>query len=270
MIDAIFEYRFLLQAIIASILSGIVCGIVGTYIVTNRIVFLSGGITHASFGGLGIAWYMNFNPIIGAAVFSVLTALGIEFISNKTKIRNDSVIGMWWSLGMAIGIFFIYITPGYTPNLMSYLFGSILTIETIDLYLLTALTAVTIIFFTIFYRPILFISFDTEYVKTQSLPTSIFKYILISLVALTIVFSIKTAGIVLVISLLTIPQAISNQLTHKFGKMMILSSIFAITGSLSGLTISWYSNVPSGATIIFSLITMFAVTKITTHIFKKT
>ncbi|HOG19476.1 MAG TPA: metal ABC transporter permease [Salinivirgaceae bacterium] len=269
MISAIFEYRFLLHAVIASVLSGIVCGIIGTYIVTNRIVFLSGGIAHASFGGLGLAWYLNFNPILGAAIFSVLTALGIEFFTDKTRVRNDSIIGIWWSMGMALGIFFIYLSPGYTPNLMNYLFGSILTIETFDLYLIGALALVTILFFTVFYRPILFISFDSEYVKTHKIPVAPFKYILMSLVALSIVFSMKIAGIVLIISLLTIPQAIANQITNNFKYIMFLSILFAILGSLLGLTISWYINVPSGATIIFSLIALFVLVNIVTKIIKK-
>jgi zinc transport system permease protein len=269
MIDALFEYRFLLHAVIASVLSGIVCGIIGTYIVTNRIVFLSGGITHASFGGLGLAWFLGVNPILGAAVFSVFTALGIEFISDKTQIRNDSVIGMWWSMGMAVGIFFIYLTPGYTPNLMNYLFGSILSIEVFDLYLIGFLALVTVAFFAVFYRPIQFISFDPEYVKTHGIPVALFKYILISLVALAIVFSMKIAGVVLIISLLTIPQAIANQITNNYKHIMVLSVIFAIAGSLSGLAISWHINVPSGATIIFSLVLFFGLTKLGTAIFRR-
>ncbi len=269
MIEALFEYRFLLHAVIASVLSGIVCGIVGTYIVTNRIVFLSGGITHASFGGLGIAWFLGMNPILGAAIFSVLTALGIEFISDKTQIRNDSVIGIWWSMGMALGIFFIYLTPGYTPNLMNYLFGSILTIEVLDLYLIGLLAFATVLFFSAFYRVIQFSSFDAEYVKTQGIPVTLFRYILISLVALTIVFSMKIAGVVLIISLLTIPQAIANLLTHNFKHIMGLSVLIAITGSLTGLALSWYINVPSGATIIFSLGMLFGITKLGTRIFAR-
>ncbi|MDD2563923.1 MAG: metal ABC transporter permease [Salinivirgaceae bacterium] len=269
MIEALFEYRFLMNAVIASVLAGIVCGIVGTYIVTNRIVFLSGGITHASFGGLGIAWFLGLNPILGAAVFSIMTALGIEFLTDKTQIRNDSVIGIWWSLGMAIGIIFIYLTPGYTPNLMSYLFGSILSIEQFDLILLGILAIFTILFFGLFYRPIQFISFDAEYLKTHRIPVTLFKYILISLVALTIVFSIKIAGIILIISLLTLPQAIANLMTNNYRLMMVYSVLFAIGASLIGIAASWYINIPSGAAIIFALVVVFGLAKIATLIFKR-
>ena len=152
---------------------------------------------------------------------------------------------------------------------MNYLFGSILTIETLDLYLIGALALVTITFFTIFYRPILFISFDSEYVKTHKIPVALFKYILMSLVALAIVFSMKIAGIVLIISLLTIPQAIANQITNNFKHIMFLSILFAILGSLLGLAISWYINVPSGATIIFSLIILFVLVNIVTKLIRK-
>ena len=268
MIEALFEYRFLMHAVIASVLSGIVCGIVGTYIVTNRIVFLSGGITHASFGGLGIAWFLGLNPILGAAIFSILTAFGIEYLTDRTQIRNDSVIGIWWSMGMAIGVIFIYLTPGYTPNLMSYLFGSILSIETFDLYLIGILAIITTLFFGIFYRPIQFISFDSEYLKTHRIPVTLFKYILISLVALTIVFSIKIAGIILIISLLTLPQAIANLLTNNYRFMMVYSVLFAIGSSLIGIAASWYVNIPSGAAIIVALVVIFGVVKSTIFILK--
>ena len=221
MISAIFEYRFLLHAVIASILSGVVCGIIGTYIVTNRIVFLSGGIAHASFGGLGLAWYLNFNPILGAAMFSVMTALGIEFFTDKTRVRNDSIIGYggrweWLWVSFYIPYSRIYAKSYELP------FGSILTIETLDLYLIGALALVTITFYNILpTNTLYFVRF--RICKTHKIPVALFKYILMSLVALAIVFSMKIAGIVLIISLLTIPQAIANQITNNFKHIMFLS-----------------------------------------------
>ncbi len=263
MLEALLTYKFLQQALIAAILSGIVCGLIGTYVVTNRIVFLSGGITHASFGGLGAAWFWGINPIWGAAVFSIFSALGIEFLTEKTKLRIDSVIGMLWTVGMAVGILFIYLTPGYTPNLMSYLFGSILSVEIIDLKLLAGLSVVTILFFTLFLRPIQFISFDKEYIKTHRINVAIFRSTLLILVSLTIVFSIKVAGIILIMSLLTIPQTIAATLTSNYVRILILSVIFAILGSIAGLALSWHLNIPSGATIILVLFAIFVLTKTT-------
>ena len=269
MLNSLFEYQFLTNAIIAIILTSILCGIIGTYIVTNRMVFLSGGITHASFGGLGIAWFLGINPILGAAVFSILAALGIEFFTERGNVRQDSMIGIWWSLGMAIGIIFIYLTPGYTPNLMNYLFGSILSIEHADLIMSAILTVLVLLFFTLFIRPIQFISFDSEYAKTHGIKISLFKYTLISLVALTIVFSIKVAGIVLIISLLTIPQAIANLFTTNYIRIMGYSIIIAFIGSLAGLIGSWYINIPSGASIILALSLLFIIAKLFFWIFRK-
>jgi len=262
----IFSYQFFIYAIIAAVLSSIICGIIGSYIVSKRMVFLSGGITHASFGGIGIGYYMGLNPVAGAAIFAVLSALGIEYFSKKSQIRQDSAIGIGWSFGMAIGIIFIFLTPGYTPNLMTYLFGSILTISAMDLIFMAIVAIILIVFFSIYYYPILFISFDEEYAKTHKIPVAPFNYVLISLVALSIVMNIRTVGVILVISLLTIPQTTANLFTNQLNKMIIYSIIFALTGSFSGLFISYFLNVPSGASIIFSLVIIFAVLKLFTFI----
>lgn len=246
----------------ASVLTAISCGIIGTYVVSKRIVFVSGGITHASFGGIGIAYFMGFNPIIGAGVFALLTGLGIEGFTRKGNIRNDSVIAMLWSLGMAIGIIFIYLTPGYAPNLMSYLFGSILTINTTDLKMLALLSLIIIFFVTFNFRKILYITFDEEYSRTHKIGVNFINYSMIVLVALTIVLNIKTVGIILLISLLTVPQNMANLFTKDFKKIIFYSIILAFIGSFSGLILSYYLNIPSGATIIFNLIIMYLLARI--------
>ena len=166
----LFSYDFFLHAFWASLFSAISCGLIGTYIVSRRIVFISGGITHASFGGIGIGYFLGLNPLLGAAVFSVLSALGIQFFTQKGKLREDSSIAIWWSLGMAIGIIFIYLSPGYAPNLMSYLFGSILTVSTSEIWLMAALSLVLVVFFLIMYRAILYIAFNEEFAKATGLP----------------------------------------------------------------------------------------------------
>jgi zinc transport system permease protein len=258
----IFQYQFLQNAIFAALLASITCGIIGSYIVTKRIVFISGGITHASFGGIGISWFFGFNPILGAAFFGVLSALGIEWLSKKTEVRQDSVIGILWALGMALGIIFIYMTPGYAPNLLSFLFGNILTVGTLDLYLLTGLALLTILIFALMLKPILFVAFDEEYAKTQRIPVQLINYLMIALVALAIVLNIRVVGIILVISFLTIPQTIANLFTKDFKKMIISSIIFGILGSFTGLLVSYEINAPSGATIIISFVILFVLAKI--------
>lgn len=258
---SLFKYRFFDNALLAALLASIICGIIGSYIVAKRMVFISGGITHASFGGIGIAYFMGLNPVLGAAVFSVMAAIGIEWVSTKSNIREDSAIGILWSFGMAVGIIFIFITPGYAPNLMSYLFGSILTVSSLDLWMLGGLALVLIIVFTLFYHLILFIAYDEEYARSHKAPVNLIKYLMISLVALTIVLNIRLVGIILVISFLTIPQSTANIFTQRFNYIICLSILFGIIGSFGGLLISYYFNIPSGATIIFSFVILFILAK---------
>jgi zinc transport system permease protein len=250
-------YEFFRNALVAAVFAAISCGIIGTYIVSKRIVFISGGITHASFGGIGIGYFLGINPILGAAAFAVLSALGIEYSSRKTEIREDSAIAILWALGMAVGVIFIYITPGYAPNLMSYLFGNILTVTSTDLYMLLGLTILIIVFYTIQFKNILYIAFDEEFARARRLPVNMIKYVMISLIALTIVFNIRVVGIILVISLLTIPQTIANMFVKRFIGIMALSVIIALVGTISGLIISYYFDIPSGAAIIFFLVILF-------------
>ncbi len=265
----LFSYDFFVNAFLASVLAAISCGIIGTYIVSRRIVFISGGITHASFGGIGMGHYLGINPLIGAGIFSILSGMGIQLFSSKGKVREDSSIAIWWSLGMAIGIIFVYMTPGYAPNLMSYLFGSILTVSTGEIWLMLALSVIIILFFTLFYRTILYVAFDEDFAKTSGLPVNLFNYLLMILISLTIVLNIRVVGIILILSLLTIPQATANILTRDFGRMMVYSVGFAFLASFIGLLISYFADIPSGATIIFTQVVLFGVVNLIKILFKE-
>lgn len=249
----IFQYRFLAYGLAACLLSGVVCGIVGTYVVSRRTVFLSGGITHASFGGIGIAYYLGLNPILGAAAFAVLSALGVEWASERGRTREDSAIGIVWSVGMAVGIIFIYLTPGYAPNLMSFLFGNILTVTTRDLAALGALAVAVVLIFSLMCRQIVYVAFDRGFARSQGIPVRAVSYFMAVLVALTIVLSIRTVGIVLLISLLTIPAVIANSLTKSYGRITLLASLFAVAGNFAGLWLSYVLNIPAGAAAVFTL-----------------
>lgn len=259
--SGILTYGFILHALEAALLASITCGFIGAYIVARRMVFISGGITHASFGGIGLGYFLGISPILGAAVFSILSAFGIRLVSKQTDIREDSAIGILWSFGMAVGIIFIYLTPGYAPNLMSYLFGSILTVTPADQAMMGILAAITLIIFTLFYRTILFISFDEEYARSHNAPVETFNYLMLVLVALVIVINIRVAGIILVISYLTIPQSTANLFVNDLKKIIILSVIISFSGSVSGLLISYYWNIPSGASIIFVFVIIFIVAR---------
>jgi zinc transport system permease protein len=257
----IFQYSFIIKGLLGAIFASITAGLAGTYVVSKRMVFLSGGITHASFGGIGIGYFIGINPVIGAAVFGILSALGVEYLSVKQKIREDSAIGILWAFGMAIGIIFIYLTPGYTPNLMSYLFGSILTVSRADIIALGIMSAILILYFGIFYRTILYISFDEVFARTYSSYVDIFKYITTSLIALTIVLNIRMAGVVLVISLLTIPPNIAMLFTRVYFKIVIWSILAGFVGTATGYVISYYAGIPVGATIIFTLVILWVIVK---------
>jgi len=255
-------YGFFQHAVLAALLMSISCGIIGTYIVSRRMVFISGGITHASFGGVGLGYYLGISPLAGAAVVAVLAALTTENLTRRKVLRNDSIIAILWSLGMAIGIIFVYLTPGYAPNLMSYLFGSIITVSTMDLWLMLALALVVTAVFILLYRPILYVAFDEQFARIRGIPVMFMNYLLIILVALTIVLSIRTAGIILVLSVLTIPQNISNLFTNRFSHIMIGSVVLGFVASLLGLVLSYYLDIPSGATIIFTLVILYLVARL--------
>jgi zinc transport system permease protein len=251
-----------MNAIITAILASICCGIIGSYIIIRKMVFISGGITHASFGGIGIAWFLGINPLIGASVFAILSSVVVETFSKRSKINNDAIIGMMWALGMAIGIIFIYLTPGYTPNLMSYLFGNILSVTLNDNILLLLFLIILAIVFVLFNKPILYLAFDKNYAETQQKKWFIIDYILMIMVSICIVMNIRVIGIVLLISFLTIPQITASVITSKFNLLILYSCIIGIIGSFLGLFVSYKYNIPSGATIIFCFILIFLIVKL--------
>jgi zinc transport system permease protein len=255
----LFTFGFFRNAMLTALFASVSGGIIGTYVVTRRIVFISGGITHASFGGIGLAFLLGFNPLLGAVLFAVFSALGIQFFSHKFQVREDSSIAIWWAFGMALGIIFVFLTPGYTPNLMSYLFGNILTVTKQELQIMLALLVLLVTVFRIFFRKILYISFDEEFARISGLRVSLYNYGMIILVALVVVMNIRAVGIILVLAQLTVPQATANLFSKDYRQIMILSVIFGLVGTLSGLFISFYLNIPSGATIIFTLILLFGI-----------
>ena len=257
----LFNYTFFQHALLGSLFASIACGIIGTYIVTRRLVFISGGITHASFGGIGIGLYTGISPILGAAIFSVLSAFGVEWLSKRKDMREDSAIAVFWTFGMAVGIIFSFLAPGFTPDLSTFLFGNILTITLSDIWMLAILSLVLIGFFTCFLTTIIYIAFDREYARSQRIPVRLFEYILIMFIALTIVSCLRMIGIVLVISLLTLPQMTSNLFTHSFKKIIFMSIGIGFMSCIGGLLLSYQLQVPSGASIIFFSILVYAFCK---------
>ena len=244
------QFEFVRNAFLAAILASIACGIISAYVVVKRLVFISDGITHAAFGGIGLSFWLGLNPFVLVLPCCLLTAVTIGLLAKKTKIAEDTAIGILWSLGMALGVLFIALAHKYTPDLLSYLFGNILTVPRQDLYLMLGVNIFIVLAVFLFYRQFLAICFDEEYAKTQGLPVLLLYLFLLCLTALTIVSMIRVVGIILVMALLTIPATLSQQFTAKMHKIMLLSIVFGLLFTLSGLILSFYFDLPSGATII--------------------
>ena len=263
------QYGFVQHALLGSLLTAIACGIVGTYIVSRRLVFISGGITHASFGGLGLGFYLGMNPILMAMLFSVLSAFGVEWASKTQNVREDSAIAGIWSLGMALGVIFIFLTPGYAPNLSAYLFGNILTVSTGDIIWIAALALLLVILFSLFLREIVYVAFDRDFALTQGVPVKCIEYVIMCRIAVTIVLSIRLVGIMLLMSLLTLPQITVNLFTSDFKKIIFGSIAIGFLGCVFGLVLSYLLNVPSGAFIILVLVLFFLIVKAIKAVLKR-
>lgn len=259
------QYGYLANALAACVLSGITCGIIGTYVVCRRLVFLSGGITHSSFGGLGIAFYLGVNPIAGAMLFAVLSALGIEWATDRGRIREDSAIGIIWSVGMAVGAFFMSLRPGYTSgDLSAYLFGSIVTVTQGDVTALGVLTLFILAGTLLWLRPVMYVAFDREFARSRGIHTQVISYLMAALIAITIVLSIRIMGIVLLISLLTMPVVAVNILTRSYRTIVWGAPLVAAAANVAGLAVSYNFDVPPGAAIIFTLALTIIVVKLLT------
>lgn len=258
----IFSYTFFQNAIAAAVLSGLLAAMVGTYIVSRKIVFMGGGITHASFGGIGMAYYFGLNPFLGAAVFAVISATGIEWISRRGNVREDSAIAILWSLGMALGVIFVFMTPGYTPDLMSFLFGNILSVGHTEVVVLLVFCLAVGFLFWVFYRPLVSTAFDPEFAQIMGIRAEVFRYIMSVIMALAIVITSRTIGIILVLSLFTIPQITGMLFSRNFATIIPLSAFWGVLGSVLGLMVSYWMDIPSGAAIICLLTLQFLLVKL--------
>ena len=260
MLEAL-HYGFIQNAIIAGLLASIACGIVGVYVVVKRIIFISGGIAHASFGGIGLGYLLGFSPVLGALIFSLASALGIGYINRQTKLTEDTAIGILWAMGMSLGIVFIGLAPGYAPDLFSYLFGNILTVPTSDIILMAVMDVVILGIVIALWKEFRAVTFDEEYSTVLGLKTGLLYLLLLAMIALTVVILLRIVGMILIIALLSIPAALARQFTYDLKRTMLLAVGFGIVFSLGGLWISYELDLASGATIVlFGGVTLFAVT----------
>lgn len=249
--QSILSYEFMQNALMAGIMASIVCGVIGPFIVTKRMVFISGGLTHAAFGGLGIAYWLGIRPLYGATVFVLCIAAILSRLEGRTD-KNDLFVGILWAVGVAIGIIFIHMTPGYAPDLMTFLFGNILTVPRSDIVIMLILTLAVVVPIVTCYKGFVSIALDEEYARARQLPVNALNTGLMMLVALAVVTLIQVVGIILVIALLTIPVAIAGELSLVFRRIMLLSILCGIMICLTGLSLSYSLEVPSGASIIIT------------------
>ena len=249
-LSSLLNYQFLQNAMLAGVLASIGCGLTGPFVVANRISYLAGGIAHAVLGGMGAAIYFQFDPFIGALLAALFSALLIAYIKLKFNQQEDTVIGALWSVGMASGLIFISQTPGYNTELLSFLFGNILMVSNYQLTLMFALDLVLLIIISLFYKYLVAISFDREFARTRGIAVNFFYTLLLWLVALTVVLLIQVVGLILVIALLALPAAIAGHYSYSLVKIMMISIIFGLLFTSSGLVISYQMDIPAGSTII--------------------
>lgn len=249
MLEAL-EFEFMRNAVAAGLLASVICGIMGTLVVVNRIVFLSGGIAHAAYGGIGLAFYFGWPVLAGTIGFSLAAAMVMAVVSFKARHRADTIIGVIWALGMAMGIILIDLTPGYNVDLMSYLFGSILTVPKKDLMVMLILGIGITGLVALYYKDLLALSYDEEFAKIRGVPVKMLYFTLIGMLAVSIVMVIQVVGLILVIALLTIPPYIVEKYSRSLAQMMVGSSVLGVLFTVSGLWLSYTYNLTSGASII--------------------
>lgn len=258
----ILSYSFFQNALIGAFLASILCAMIGTYVVTRRLVIAGGGIAHASLGGVGMGAYFGFSPLLGATSFALLSGFAIQQLSGRREVREDAAVAMLWTLGMSIGLLFAFLTPGFVTDLQSYLFGNILSISKQDLYWIAALTLVTLCTFGVLLRVIEVVAYDRDFAQTQGLPVCWIEGGLTMLVALTIVCCLQLVGIIMVVALLSIPQTTAALFVRTFRGMIWLSAVVSSTACVGGLALSYTLNIPSGVSIILVAIGLYLLAKV--------
>ncbi|HEX3023429.1 MAG TPA: metal ABC transporter permease [Lachnospiraceae bacterium] len=259
MLEALFKYQYLQNALCASVLASIVCGIIGVIIVEKKLVMMSGGIAHTAYGGVGFGYLLGIEPIIGAFLFSTCAAVGIGRIKRRGGIQSDVIIGLFWSLGMALGIVFIALMPGYPPDMNSYLFGNILSVTKSDLYLMMVITLIVILVVVILFHDLKAYLFDEEFASIIGIKTAFLEYLLLILIAATVVVLIRVAGIILVLALLTAPAATAAIFTKTLKNRMLYAILFGSIYCIVGLWISYNMNIASGASIVILAVVSYFV-----------
>ncbi len=256
----LFQFVFFQHALLMGLLCSVACGVIGSYVVVKRISFISGSIAHSAFGGIGLSYLLGFNTLLGATGFGMVTALLVGVVKERFKQQEDTLIGVIWSLGMAIGILCISLSQGYVGDLFSYMFGNILLVSHADLVVVAILDVVVVSGVVVFFYPLRAITFDETYAKVLNLPVSRLYVFLLELITLTTVILLKAVGIILVIALLTLPAASARNVTQDLKTMMGLAVLLGAIATTSGIWMSAFLNLPSGPLIIVISSAIYLVT----------
>lgn len=265
----LFQYTFFQYAFIGLAIISIASAMIGTYIVTRRMVSISGGVTHACFGGLGLGYYLGWNPVLTAALFAVASSLGVELMSVRGRVREDSAIAVIWAIGMAVGILFVFLTPGYVPELNSFLFGNVLTISRSDLWAFAVFTAVLALFFALFYRRIVAVAFDRDFAFVIGLPVGMISTVMTVLTAVCIVLTIRLVGIMLLMSMLALPQLTAELFCRRFSRMMLASAGVSLLCSAGGLMLAAVVDVPCSALIVLVMAAVYLLTAVAAYVVRR-
>lgn len=258
------SYAFFQNALAGVILISIACAVIGVYVVTRRMVFIAGGITHTCFGGLGLGYFMGWNPLATAAAFAVAGGLGVDAMSRR-KVREDSAIAVVWALGMSLGILFVFLTPGYVPELNSFLFGNVLNITRTDLWIFAIFALAAVALFVVFGKVIAAVSFDEDFARTLYLPVRLVNAVMMVMVSVCIVLTIKMIGVMLLMSLMSMPQLVAERITHRYTRMMTVSGVVSAAGCIGGLWLSVLLDVPASALIVILLAVIYAISLAIPH-----
>lgn len=255
------DYAFFRNAIVGILFNSICAAIIGTYIISRRMVAITGGITHACFGGLGLGYFLGFNPVITASVFAVMSALGVEWMSVRHRVREDSAIAVIWAFGMAVGVLFVFLTPGYVPELNAFLFGNLLTITHADIVTFAVYTAVLLLIYLFAFKMVVAAAFDHDFAAVSGLPVKLINTVMTVMIAIGVVLTIRMVGIMLLMSLFSLPQMIAETRCVKFGSMTAAAVVISIITCMSGLVVSAYIDVPCSAVIVLIQVTFFVVAR---------
>lgn len=255
------QYEFFRNALIGVALISVACAVIGMYIVTRRLVFIAGGITHTCFGGLGLGYFLGWNPVATAAAFAVAGGLSVNAFS-RGRVRQDSAIAVVWAIGMALGVLFVFLTPGYVPELNAFLFGNVLNITRSDLWIFAAFALAAVALFALFGKVIMAVSFDEDFARTLHLPVALVNNVMMVMTAICIVLAIKMIGVMLLMSLISLPQLVAERLSGRYSRMMLISAIISLAGCIGGLWLSVFIDVPASAMIVLLLALLWAISQL--------